>query len=195
MKARFRFISPNADHSFVTDMIASEPTVDDFPALQMVRTGRIVRIVGRITFVTLVISIIAMVFVPWRQTARGTGIVLALDPQQRPQPMLSQSKGVVSYVKPGLREGSYVEEGELLLQMTPFAADGVAQMDTQIIALESKLQAEKASLEVAKTSGIAISIRRVDGEVAAAGVQGGPAEVGAGQERSHRPCGLNCVTN
>ncbi|QDV43486.1 Type I secretion system membrane fusion protein PrsE [Stieleria neptunia] len=133
-------------------MIAFEPTADDFPALQMVRTGRIVRIVGRITFVALILSITAMVFVPWRQTARGTGTVLALDPQQRPQPMLSQSKGVVSYVKPGLREGSYVEEGELLLQMTPFAADGVAQIDTQIIALESKLQAEKASLEVAKTN-------------------------------------------
>ncbi|QEF99820.1 Type I secretion system membrane fusion protein PrsE [Stieleria maiorica] len=133
-------------------MIETEPSVDDFPALQMVRTGRIVRIVGRITFITLVLSIISMVFVPWRQTARGTGTVLALDPQQRPQPMLSQSKGVVSYVKPGLREGSYVEEGELLLQMTPFAVDGVAQIDTQIIALESKLQAENASLEVAKTN-------------------------------------------
>ncbi|WP_182864919.1 HlyD family secretion protein [Stieleria mannarensis] len=133
-------------------MIKSEPSVDDFPALQMVRTGRIVRIVGRITFFALVLSIISMVFVPWRQTARGTGTVLALDPQQRPQPMLSQSKGVVSFVKPGLREGSYVEEGELLLQMTPFAVDGVAQIDTQIIALESKLQAENASLEVAKTN-------------------------------------------
>jgi multidrug resistance efflux pump len=118
----------------------------------MVRTGRIVRIFGRITFTLLVLSLVAMVFVPWRQTARGMGTVLALDPQQRPQPMLSQSKGVVSYVKPGLREGSYVEEGELLLQMTPFAADGVAQMDTQITALESKLAAEKASLDVAKTN-------------------------------------------
>ncbi|MCA9138326.1 MAG: HlyD family efflux transporter periplasmic adaptor subunit [Planctomycetales bacterium] len=129
-----------------------ETNVDDFPALQMVRTGRIVRIVGRLTFLALVLSIVAMVFVPWRQTARGTGVVVALDPQQRPQPMLSQSKGVVSYVKPGLREGSYVEEGELLLQMTPFAADGVAQLDTQIIAVESKLGTEQASLEVAKTN-------------------------------------------
>lgn len=150
--ARFRCTFPNDTHSLFTDMIASEPSADDFPALQMIRTGRIVRIVGRITFVALVLSIAAMVFVPWRQTARGTGIVRALDPQQRPQPMLSQSKGVVSYVKPGLREGSYVEEGELLLQMSPFAADGVAQIDTQIMALESKLQAEKASLEVAKTN-------------------------------------------
>lgn len=133
-------------------MIASQQTVEDFPALQMVRTGRIVRIIGRITFVTLLVSIVAMIFVPWRQTARGVGTVLALDPQQRPQPMLSQSKGVVSEVKAGLREGSYVEQGELLLRMTPFAADGVSQLDTQVIALESKEQAAEASLEVARSN-------------------------------------------
>ncbi|MCD0459597.1 HlyD family secretion protein [Roseiconus lacunae] len=129
------------------------PTIfsaDDFPALQMVRTGRYVRIAGRLTFWVLIFSIAAMIFVPWRQTARGTGVVVALDPQQRPQPMLAQAKGVISYVKPGLREGSYVEQGELLLRMTPFAADGVSQVDNQIIALESKEEALKASVEVAK---------------------------------------------
>ncbi|OYP28929.1 HlyD family secretion protein [Rhodopirellula sp. MGV] len=131
-------------------MATSNISADDFPALQMVRTGRFVRIAGRMTFWGLILSIFAMVFVPWRQTASGTGVVVALDPQQRPQPMLSQAKGVISYVKPGLREGSYVEQGELLLRMTPFAEDGVAQLDNQIIALESKEAAMKASLEVAR---------------------------------------------
>ncbi|WP_253157268.1 HlyD family secretion protein [Stieleria tagensis] len=127
-------------------------SVDDFPSLQMVRTGRIVRIIGKVTFVALIISILAMVFVPWRQTARGMGMVVALDPQQRPQPLLSPSKGVVSFVKPDLREGSYVNEGELLLRLTPFAVDGVMQLDTQIIAMESKEVSALASLEVAKQS-------------------------------------------
>lgn len=124
--------------------------LDDFPAMQMVRTGRLVRTVARITFATLVISSIAMLFVPWRQTARGFGSVVALDPQQRPQPVRSPSKGVVSYVKQGLREGSNVEKNELLLRLTPFAADGVAQLDTQIIAMESKEAAALSSLEVSK---------------------------------------------
>ncbi|MCC9601807.1 HlyD family secretion protein [Stieleria sp. JC731] len=131
-------------------IIATRLSADDFPALQMVRTGRYVRIAGRLTIWVLVFSIAAMIFVPWRQTARGTGVVVALDPQQRPQSMLSQAKGVISYVKPGLREGSYVEQGELLLRMTPFAADGVSQLDSQIIALESKEAALKASLDVAR---------------------------------------------
>jgi multidrug resistance efflux pump len=122
----------------------------EFPALQLVRTGRLVRLVGKLTAILLVISIVALVFVPWRQTAAGTGTVVALDPQERPQPVHSQSKGVISYVKPGVREGSFVEKDELVLRLTPYAAEGVQQIDTQIMAIESKLAAGKSSLEVAE---------------------------------------------
>lgn len=131
-------------------MLDRSVKMDEFPAMQMVRTGNIVRICARVTFLLLVTAIIGLVFLPWRQTARGTGTVMALDPQQRPQPVLSPSKGVVSWVKDGLREGSYVEEGDLVLKMTPFAAEGVSQLDTQIIAMKSNLTAAENSLEVAK---------------------------------------------
>ncbi len=131
-------------------MLSKQITADDFPIMNMVRTGKVVRICGRITFVVLIISAVGLIFVPWRQTARGTGMVVALDPQERPQPVMSPSKGVVSYVKPGLREGSYVEKGDLLLKMTPFAAEGVFQIDTQIISTEAKEAAAISSLEVAK---------------------------------------------
>ncbi|MDA8743298.1 HlyD family secretion protein [Rubripirellula amarantea] len=131
-------------------MIEIKKTSDDFPAMQMVRTGRMMRAVGRLTFLLLASLIVAMIFVPWRQTARGEGTVVAIDPQQRPQPVRSPSKGVVSYVKPGLREGSFVEKDELLLRLTPFSADGVSQLETQIIAMESKEASALSSLEVAK---------------------------------------------
>ena len=131
-------------------MIEREQSIDDFPVMQMVRTSRIIRLFGRITFIALAGAIIAMVLVPWRQTAAGIGTVVALDPQDRPQPVRSPSKGVVSYVKPGLREGSFVEKDELVLRLTPFAAEGVSQLDTQIIAIESQEASALASLEVAK---------------------------------------------
>ncbi len=118
--------------------------------MQMVRTGRWIRFFGRVTFVILVASIVGMIFLPWRQTARGIGTVIALDPQERPQPILSPSKGVVSYVKEDLREGSYVEKDDLVLRLTPFAADGVSQLETQVIAIESKEAAAKTSLAVAE---------------------------------------------
>ena len=64
----------------------------DFPAIQLARTGRFIRLIGRITFVMLVISLMSMFLVPWRQTARGTGTVTALNPQERPQPVKSPAK-------------------------------------------------------------------------------------------------------
>lgn len=131
-------------------MIETDRSIDDFPVMQMVRTGRIVRVCGRITFTMLVVAIVALIFVPWRQTARGTGFVVALDPQQRPQSVRSPSKGVVSYVQPGLREGSLVQKGDLVLRLTPFAAEGVSQLETQIIAMESKQAAAMSSLDVAQ---------------------------------------------
>ena len=131
-------------------MIDEQATIDDFPVMRMVRTSRIIRMVGRVTFVVLVALLIGLVFVPWRQTARGVGTVVAIDPQERPQPVRSPSKGVVSYVKPGLREGSFVEAGELVVRLTPFAAEGVSQLDTQITAVESKKAAAVSSLGVAK---------------------------------------------
>ncbi|KAA1259619.1 Type I secretion system membrane fusion protein PrsE [Rubripirellula obstinata] len=135
-------------------MITKPATIDDFPTMQLVRTVNIVRFCAKLTFIFLVFTIIAMFFVPWRQTARGIGIVVAMDPQERPQAVLSPSKGVVSYVKEDLREGSYVEKGELVLKLTPFAADGVLQIDTQIIAIEAKKTSAKSSLEVAEQAAV-----------------------------------------
>ena len=123
---------------------------NDFPAIQLIRTGRVVRFIGKLTLVALVLVIIGMIFLPWRQTARGTGTVVALDPQERPQPVRSPAKGVVSYVKPGLREGSFVERDTTLIRLTPFAAQGVAQLETQIVAMESKEAAAISSLNVAQ---------------------------------------------
>ena len=122
----------------------------EFPALQLVRTGRMVRWAGTMTLLGLIIAVVAMVFVPWRQTAKGVGTVVALDPQERPQPVLSPAKGVVSYVREGLREGVRVEQGELLLRLTPLASESINQIDTQILAIESKRVAAEASKSVAE---------------------------------------------
>ncbi len=131
-------------------MLKNPADFADFPTMQMVRTGNYVRLCGRATFLALAVAIVVLTFVPWRQTARGTGTVVALNPQERPQRVLSPSKGVVSYVKEDLREGTYVEKGDLLLRLTPFAAEGVMQIDSQIIALEAKEASALSSLEVAK---------------------------------------------
>lgn len=113
-------------------MARSELLCPDFPALQLVRTGRLVRLFGRLTLYALVATIIIMLFVPWQQTAPGVGVVVALNPQQRPQPVFSPSEGMIVWTKEDLREGSYVEEGQLLLRLEPFASDAKEQIERQM---------------------------------------------------------------
>ena len=128
----------------------NKETLIDFPSMQLVRTSRLVRFFGKLTFLMLIVAVIGLIFIPWQQTAKGIGSVVALDPQERPQPVRSPSKGVISYVKSGLREGSFVKKDEVLLRLTPFAAEGVMQLDTQIIAMESKEASALSALEMTK---------------------------------------------
>lgn len=133
----------------------------DFPAIQLARTGRFIRLMGRVTFVTLVLALVAMFFVPWRQTAPGTGVVLALNPQERPQPVKSPAKGVISEVKAGLREGSRVTKGQILLRLKPLADQQVELLNQQISAALSK--AASAELNVENTRN-AIELQKLAGE-------------------------------
>lgn len=133
----------------------------DFPALDQVRTGRLVRLAGRATWMALVVSIVGMTFLPWQQTATGTGIVVALNPQQRPQPVKSAAKGVVKFVKPGLREGSYVEAGEVLLELEPVAEGGVQQAELQVAAVELKAETARSRIDFAEQQ---VELQRNSGE-------------------------------
>ncbi|MEM7476346.1 MAG: HlyD family efflux transporter periplasmic adaptor subunit [Planctomycetota bacterium] len=127
-----------------------EPTWSDFPALDLVRTGRLVRIAGRVTLLLLVASVLGMLLLPWQQTSSGTGVVVALDPQQRPQAVKSIVKGVVSKVKEGLREGSYVKQGEVLIELVPAAEGGIQQLELQIAAVQLKVDLANDRIQYAK---------------------------------------------
>jgi multidrug resistance efflux pump len=122
---------------------------ETFPALHLVRTAKVVRLVGKLTFAALVCSLIAMFFAPWQQTSRGYGTVLAIDPQYRPQDVESQYDGIIEYIKPGLREGSFVEEGELLIKLEPFAVQELDQLNDQIFQTTIALGTQKTSLQLA----------------------------------------------
>ena len=132
-----------------------------FPALAIARTNHRIKRISRWTFFALLVSILGLFFLPWRQTARGTGTVVALDPQQRRQPVLSPAKGIISYVKQGIREGSHVKKGELVLQLTPFAAEGVMQLDATIATIKAKEESAKSQIQMAEDNS---NLQRVVGE-------------------------------
>ncbi len=82
-----------------------------------------------------------MLFLPWQQTARGTGRVIAFVPQERQQTVTSPIDGIVRWVKPGLREGDKVKQGDVILELVPVATGLKDQLESQIRELKTKLDA------------------------------------------------------
>ncbi|WP_164100705.1 HlyD family secretion protein [Candidatus Laterigemmans baculatus] len=94
------------------------------------------------------LAIVALAWLPWQQSARGTGSVIALNPQERQQPITSPVKGLVLNVSDGLTEGASVREGDVLLEIQPLAADLAATLELQTSDYEGKLANTENKIEL-----------------------------------------------
>ncbi|MBM4094753.1 MAG: HlyD family efflux transporter periplasmic adaptor subunit, partial [Planctomycetes bacterium] len=92
--------------------------------------------------------ICAMALLPWQQSARGTGKVVAYVPQERQQTVTSPTKGIVARLGEGLVEGSKVKKGDFILEIQPTAADLVEQLQAQLQDLKTKLATAETKVEV-----------------------------------------------
>lgn len=87
-------------------------------------------------------------FIPWQQTSRGTGRVIAFVPQERQQTVNAPISGVVDKIAPNLREGDFVRQGDFIVELQPIASNLSEQIDRQIRELEAKLAAIEIKREI-----------------------------------------------
>lgn len=114
----------------------------DFPALRLVKTPRAPRILARALAVALVAAIVALLVVPWRQTAAGTGRVVALDPLDRPQVIEAPISGMIDewYV----REASRVRAGDPLVKLRDNDPQNLERLQVLIDVSEEKYATAEA---------------------------------------------------
>ncbi|MCU0708197.1 MAG: HlyD family secretion protein [Pirellula sp.] len=135
--------APSETHAPKKRMIRLRPNEmlgERFPAMHLVRSGWFARVLSRTLVVMLVILLISAVFLPWQQTSRGEGQVIARLPQLRLQPVEAPAKGIISSLRDDLREGSFVEEGEVVMVIKPFAEDAERLNEEAVKALTQKLE-------------------------------------------------------
>lgn len=118
------------------------------PALQLAQSSRVAHVLANILVVLMALSLCAMAVLPWQQSARGTGKVVAFVPQERQQTVTSAVKGVVVRVGEGLVEGAAVKQGQFILEIQPSAANLVEQLQAQLQDLKAKLDTANAKAEV-----------------------------------------------
>ena len=99
------------------------------PALKLVQSSRMARRLANALVVLLLVSIVAMVFLPWQQSARGTGKVAAFVPQERQQTVTSPVEGIAVVIGEGMVEGTKVEQGDFIVEIQPNAANLVEQLN------------------------------------------------------------------
>lgn len=124
------------------------PSRSTLPAHKLVQSSRMARRLANGLLLLLGISILAMLFLPWQQSAKGTGQVVAYVPQERQQTITSPVKGVVTRVAEGLREGMRVKKGSLILEIEPNAANLREQLTSQTQDLDQKMATAKVKAEV-----------------------------------------------
>ena len=107
-------------------------------AIHLVQSSEFAVRLAKLLLIGLVVSALAMAFLPWQQTSKGTGQVVAFAPQERQQSVKSPAKGIVANIADGLVEGAVVKRGDFLLEVQPFAANMVEQLNQQLGELRTK---------------------------------------------------------
>ncbi|MFP5434308.1 MAG: efflux RND transporter periplasmic adaptor subunit [Alphaproteobacteria bacterium] len=106
-----------------------------FKTLASIRVPRVTRALAWMLVATIVGCILFMIFVPWVQTAPGTGAVIALDPRDRVQN--------ITALVPGRIEQWYVTDGSLVKRGDPIAR--ISDNDPNLL---DRLRAERAQADV-----------------------------------------------
>ena len=102
-----------------------------FPTLRSLNPPPVMKSFARILLIALASFLVFIIFVPWVQTAQGSGSVIAYDPRDRQQN--------ITALVPGRLERLYVTDGARVKTGDPIAR--VADIDPNLI---SRLQAERA---------------------------------------------------
>ncbi|MFM7973451.1 MAG: hypothetical protein ACKO8U_00150, partial [Pirellula sp.] len=134
--------TPNSESTHHRRMIRLRPTQElgeRFPAMHLVRSSWFARGLARALLLLMVLLLAASIFLPWQQSIRGEGQVTARLPQLRLQAVESPAKGIIASMKPDLREGSIVDEGEIIMEIKPFAEDAVRLNQEAVGAIQAKL--------------------------------------------------------
>lgn len=116
-------------------------------AYRMLSLPRVLRRSATIIIASFILVTVAVLFIPWQQTAMGDGRVIAFDPAERMQIITANLDGRIE--KWYVREGDKVREGDLLVRMADNDADILDRLKSERGSLVKEIDALKLSVELA----------------------------------------------
>lgn len=117
-----------------------------FRSLAGLRPPPVAVVVAWLILVGIALAI-AILFVPWRQTAQGGGQVISLDPDDRPQQLSSLVDGRISRFF--VQDGQLVKAGDPIVQVVDVDPDFLARLAAEKAEVEAQIAAIEQSRAVA----------------------------------------------
>lgn len=108
----------------------------------------IVRVLAGLVLLLLIVIGAMLWFVPWVQTAAGSGQIVALDPADRVQAINALVEGRINrwYV----RDGSVVAAGDPIVEISDIDPRFIERLEAERAALAHRLEAARVATETAK---------------------------------------------
>ena len=122
-----------------TTVITPSTSFAHLRSMRLVRPSLGARALAAVLMVALVGTILAMFCLPWQQTSRGAGKVIAYHPTERPQTVEAPVYGRVARWGENIVEGAVVTKGQLILEIDDNDAERALRLDQQVAATEQKL--------------------------------------------------------
>lgn len=128
------------------------------PALRLARSSRLARTTGKLLLLMLLLGSFMATFLPWQQSVKGSGDVIAYAPLDRQQAIQSPIKGRIVRLGDGIVENALVRKGELIAEVADIDVDYLDRLEgqleasrRQVNAAQSMLEASRRNLEAART--------------------------------------------
>lgn len=116
------------------------------PMLSLTHTPRAARLLARIVGVGGVILALCLAFVPWQQSVRGDGLVIAYAPLERQQTIEAPIKGRI--VEWSVQEGDSVVEGQLVATIADNDPELVTRLEGQRDAIITRAEATRTAMRM-----------------------------------------------
>jgi multidrug efflux pump subunit AcrA (membrane-fusion protein) len=119
-----------------------------FKTFNQIKIPQPIKSLKKIILISLILLILILVATPWRQTARGFGYVIALDPNNRAQNINATVNGRVNqwFVK----DGSRVKEGDKIVEIVDNDPQIIERLKLEKSAKERKFEVAKIASDTSK---------------------------------------------
>lgn len=101
----------------------------EFKALEKTNLSPIV-VNARIVTTLLVVIFVVMMFLPWQQTTKGVGKLIAYEPTQREHNVIAPISGFIK--KYYIEENRFIQKGELLFEMVDLDKEYLVKLESVI---------------------------------------------------------------